>query len=96
MADDKKRELTEEEKAELAKKWEEYVRSELNSILDIYLPDAIAGNIGIKYAHPVVESYENGDRKIDETKAVGVSVHINFKFKGQVDIPEEDLKPEEE
>lgn len=93
---DEKRNLTEEEKTELAKKWEEYVRNELNSVLDIFLPDAMAGNVGIKYAHPVVESYENGDKKIDETKAVGVSIHINFKFKGQVDIPEEDISPEEE
>ena len=90
MADEKV-ELTEEELAEMAAEWEAYVRAELNSLLDIYLPNAIAGNIGVKYAHPIVETYvDGGDPKIDTKGAVGVNININFRFKGVVELPEED------
>lgn len=91
MADKEKRELTEEEKAEMALKWEAYVRNELNSLLDIYLPNTIAGNVGVKYAHPIIESYEDGTKKIDDKMAVGVNIHINFRFAGTAEIPKEDL-----
>jgi hypothetical protein len=90
MADEDRVKLTEEEKEDLAKEWEEYVRNEVNALLDIYLPDAIAGNVGIKYANPVIESYEDGTKKTDEDSAVGVNIHINFRFKGQIEIPKED------
>lgn len=91
MADEEKRELTEEEKAEMAAKWETYVRNELNSLLDIYLPNAIAGNIGIKYAHPITARYEDGTTVADEKMAVGVNIHINFRFANEVEIPKEDM-----
>lgn len=90
MADEERVVLTEEEKETLAKEWEDYVRREVNALLDIYLPDSIAGNVGIKYAHPVIESYEDGTKKINEDLAVGVNIHINFRFKGSVEIPKED------
>lgn len=90
MADEEKKELTEEEKADMAAKWELYVRSELNALLDIYLPNSIAGNVGIKYAHPVMSSYEDGTKDVDEKKAVGVNIHINFRFAETIDVPEEE------
>lgn len=91
MADDEKVELTEEEVAEMAAKWEAYVRDELNSLLDVYLPNSIAGNIGVKYAHPIIETYEDGsDPKINTKGAVGVNININFRFGGVVELPEEE------
>jgi len=81
--------LTEEEKEKKSSEWETYVREELNALLDIYLPNAIAGNIGIKYARPIKESYEDGTIVREEGKAVGVSININFKFDNTIDILEE-------
>jgi len=96
MAEDEKKELTEEERAEMAAKWETYVRDELNALLDIYLPNTVAGNVGIKYAHPIISSYEDGTKNVDEKKAVGVNIHINFRFADVVEIPEEMEIPKED
>ncbi len=96
MAEDEKRELTEEEKAEIGAQWEEYVRTELSMLLDIYLPNSIAGNVGIKYAHPIIETNEIGEVFINEDKAVGVNISINFKFVNEIDIPKEEEPVEEE
>jgi len=87
---DEVKEMTEEEKAEFTSKWEGYVRTEVNTLLDIYLPNTVAGNIGIKYAHPVIERYENGTTKIDGSKAVGVNISLNFKFLKEIDTPKEE------
>jgi len=91
MADEERIEPTEEELAKMAAEWETYVRDELNSLLDIYLPNAIAGNVGIKYAHPVLETYVDGsDAKIDEKAAVGVNININLRFRGTVDLSDKE------
>jgi len=58
MADEEKKELTEEEKVEVARQWEAYVRNEVNSLLDVYLPNSIYGNVGIRYANPEKAKYE--------------------------------------
>lgn len=89
MTDDKTKVLTDEEKETMAKEWESYVRDELNSLLDIYLPNSIAGNIGVKYARPIKESYEDGTIVKEEGKAIGVNISINFKFGNAVDVPKE-------
>lgn len=89
MADEERIEPTEEELAEIAEQWEKYVREEVNTMLDIFLPDALAGNVGIKYAHPIIETYEDGsDPKIDKGAAIGVNININFRFKHTVKLPE--------
>jgi len=71
MTEEEKTEMTEEERAEA---WEVYVRSEMNAILDLYLPDAIAGNVGIKYGHPEIGTMEDGSKMFHEGKVNVVAV----------------------
>jgi len=89
MADEEKKELTEEERTEVARQWEAYVRNEVNMLLDIYLSNSIHGNVGIKYANPVRAKYET-HTEYDETKAIGVNINIVFVFDKEVDIPKEE------
>ena len=65
--------------------WETYVRNGVNSLLDIYLPVANTGNIGIRYTPHEVERLETGP-VYDETKADGVLVSLMFKFEKPVDL----------
>ena len=60
--------------------WEEYVRSEVAAMLDLYLPETISGNVGIKYTRPVKEQYE-GHVEYDNTKVSGVTIQLVFDFK---------------
>lgn len=86
MADEEKKEMTKEE---VAKQWEEYVRNELNTLLDIYLPITTHGNVGIKYITPIKEKFET-HTEYDETKAIGVQLGIVFAFEEAIDIPKEE------
>lgn len=61
-----------------AKIWEDLVRKEVNDYLNIFLPEAITGNIGVVYNHPVLE--ENPKKIIDMEKALGVKIIIEFAF----------------
>lgn len=88
MAEEEKKELTEEEKEAVAKQWEAYVRNEVNALLNIYLPNSVSGNIGIKYANPVKVRYET-HTEYDKTKAIAVNIDIVFKFNKEIDILEE-------
>lgn len=68
--------LTNEEKAVA---WEKYVRTEVNALLDLYLPLAKSGNIGIKYVPHIVEKLENGDILDNNTAdAVGLFIALDF------------------
>ena len=80
---------TDREKA--AKDWEDYVRDEVNTLLNVYLPVSKNGNIGIKYYKDVLQRTESGVR-YDETKAVGVQMHIVFEFAQPVDLVGEEPK----
>ena len=66
---------------ERAAAWEKYVRDEVNALLDTFLPEAIAGNVGIKYDHPVKRvSAQTGQKEFDEKVAKGVIMTIMFDF----------------
>lgn len=66
---------------ERAAAWEKYVRTEVNSLLDTFLPESISGNVGVKYEHPVLKiSAKTGKAEIDESKATGVFLSIMFEF----------------
>lgn len=71
------------EQKELA--WETYVRNGVNSLLNIYLPAAKSGNIGIRYTPHEVERLETGP-VYDETKADAVLVSVVFKFDEPIDL----------
>ena len=88
MADEEKKELTEEEKAEMAKRWEIYVRNEVNALLNIFLPNSIDGTVGIKYINPIKAKYVT-HTEYNNTKAIGVNINIVFSFDKEVDVPQE-------
>ena len=74
--------MSDEEKAEA---WVNYVRNGVNSLLDIYLPVAESGNIGIRYTPHEVEKLESGP-VYDETKADAVLISVVFKFNKPIDL----------
>jgi len=79
---------------ERAKAWEDYVRTEVNSMLDTFLPESISGNMGIKYEHPVKRvSPKTGQPEIDESVATGVYLSIMFEFAAPIKFF--DKKPED-
>lgn len=88
-----KEELMEEKKEptkeEMAKMWEAYVRNEVNTLLDIYLPIAVEGTVGVKYVHPVKASYET-HTEYDKDKAAGVQLSLVFTFSDSIDVPKEE------
>lgn len=81
-------EMSTEEKAEA---WAKWVRSEVNSALDIYLAKALSGHINVRYYPHVIEIQESGPLT-DETKADGVLLSIVFEFEEPIDLQ----KPREE
>lgn len=61
--------------------WESLVRKEVNDYLDIFLPEAITGNIGILYDRPVLEvDSKTGEKILDNKAAKGVKIIIEFAF----------------
>ena len=71
--------------------WEDYVRDEVNSLLDIFLPTADFGNVGIKYVHPTLNQFEGGEGGSQENKekAIGVRIGIVFSFTEEIDLKQE-------
>jgi len=82
--DDELKEMTKED---TAKAWEEYVRKEMNSILDAYLPLAGRGDIGIRYGSPILGTMEDGSDIIDLGKADAVAVTLILRFEDPIDMP---------
>jgi hypothetical protein len=73
--------------------WEARVRDEINTLLDIFIPEAITGNIGIKYDNPIRSiDPKTGEPDIDTEKASGVKIVIEFKFADMIHFSKE--KPE--
>lgn len=73
---------TDEEKAAL---WEKYVRGEVGALLDMFLPIAAGGNVGVRYTPHVIERLESGDQ-VDKTKADAVSIFLVFEFDKPLDL----------
>ena len=92
--DDKvKEELAKITPEERAAAWEAHVRYQVDSILDTYLPEAITGNVGVKYVRPVKRvSPRTGKREFDENKATGVIITLMFDFAEPIEFFDE--KPE--
>jgi hypothetical protein len=91
---DVKKLLAEIPPEERAKAWEEYVRTEVNTLLDTFLPESVSGNVGIKYEHPVKSvSPVTGQRDFDKSKATGVYLSIMFEFAAPIEFFDE--KPED-
>lgn len=68
--------------------WETYVRNEVSALLDIFLPAAINGNVGIRYKKPIISQQPGGTNIVyDETKAEAVQVSLVFQFDKAIDIP---------
>ena len=84
--------LTPEEKAEA---WAKWVRSEVNSALDIYLPKALSGHINVRYYPHLKEMLETGP-DLDETKADGVLLSVVFEFEEPIDLTKPRIEEEQE
>ena len=66
---------------EVAAAWEQYVRDEVNALLDTFLPEAINGNVGVLYKRPTGHVDPNTLQKMpDNKKATAVDIHIVFEF----------------
>jgi len=66
---------------EMAKAWEDYVHNEVNTLLSIFLPEAVSGNVGVIYSRPVKEvSAKTGESIVDKNKATAVDIHIVLEF----------------
>jgi hypothetical protein len=59
--------------------WEDYVKLEVNTLLNTFLPYSSNGNVGIKYIHPVKVQYE-GSEEYDDEKYSGVEIRLIFHF----------------
>lgn len=79
---------------EIAAAWEQYVRDEVNSLLDIFLPEAINGNVGVMYERPIKKvDVKTGQRISEDNKATAVDIHIVFEFPKPIEFFED--KPSE-
>lgn len=68
--------------------WSDYVRNEISALLDIYLPVAKNGNVGIRYKKLVTSTDEGGAPiAFDNTKADAVSINLVFEFDRVIDVP---------
>lgn len=84
---------------EVAAAWENYVRQEVNQVLNIFLPEAINGNVGVKYIRPVLRVDPSTGQKIsDQNKATGVQIFVEFDFAEPIEffdeLPDESQPPE--
>jgi hypothetical protein len=99
MADEikevKSEDVSEMTKEEIADAWSNWVRSEVNAALDIYLARAVEGNIGVKYGAHVVEETEAG-KVYDDSKADSVMINILFNFEEPLDLNAPMVKEEPE
>jgi len=65
--------------------WEDYVKLEVNTLLDTFLPHSANGNVGIRYMHPVKVQYEGGE-EYDTEKYSGVEIILIFNFDKELKI----------
>jgi len=78
---------------ERAEAWEKYVRTEVNSLLDTFLPESIFGNVGIKYDYlQLGRDAKTGKMKLDKNVATGVFLSIMFEYAAPIAFSDE--KPE--
>lgn len=75
-----------EVEVETTKDWELYVRNEVTSALDTFLPAAKDGNLGFIYKKAVIENTEAG-LVYDEGKVSGVEIIIDLNFSEITDKP---------
>lgn len=74
--------MTKEESAEL---WKNYVREQVWLHLEKFLENAINGNIGVKYRHPILQMLETGP-EYTTNKADGVTLSLMFEFEKEIDL----------
>ena len=70
------KDLTPEEQAVA---WEKWVREEVNTALDLYLPLASSGHINVKYNPLILEELESGP-VYDKDKITAVLLSLIFEF----------------
>lgn len=80
--------MTEEVKDQ-ATLWEENIRNEVDKLLSTFLPNSNNGILGIKYINPVEGVLEDGTTFLNDSKAEGVKIILEFAFEKVIDIPKE-------
>jgi len=65
--------------------WEDYVKLEVNTLLNTFLPYSATGNVGIRYIHPIKAQYE-GTEEYDEEKYSGVEIVLIFNFEEELKV----------
>lgn len=79
-------EVLEQKDGTITEDWEEYVRSEVNSLLDAILPVSVRGAVGIQYKNLVTEELEGGP-VYDDSKVIGVDIVLSFEFEKELEKP---------
>jgi hypothetical protein len=67
--------------------WDEYVKSEVMSLLNSILPSSEKGAIGVQYKNLVVGESESGEQIFDNSKAIGIDIILSFDFGKEIDKP---------
>jgi len=75
--------------------WEDWVRNEVNSALDIYLPISKIGHVNLSYSAVVLEQTEAGPVFSDNLKDA-VMISLVFDFKDPVDITKPRINDDDE
>ena len=78
--------VLEQKDGTITEDWEEYVRSEVNSLLDAILPVSVRGAVGIQYKNLVTEELEGGP-VYDDSKVIGVDIVLSFEFEKELEKP---------
>lgn len=71
---------------EKAKVWEEWVRSEVNAALNIYLPISKSGNVSVKYSPVITEVSESGEETYSNNMMNAVLLSLVFEFNEPIDV----------
>ena len=99
MADDIQKDkvvdLSELSPEEQERAWEDWVRSEVNAALDIYLPISKTGHVNLSYSAVVLEQTEAGPVFSDTLKDA-VMISLIFDFKEPIDMTKPRVADEEE
>ena len=78
------KEVNEMSKEEKVLAWENWVRSQINAVLDVFLSPSKEAFINIEYKPLVIEVLESGP-VLDDSKVTEARVKIDFVFEEPID-----------
>ena len=71
--------------------WKDYVRKDMNALLDKFLDVSDRAATNVSYINPVKQRFEGGEAAVqyDSSKATGVQLSFVFRFEEPIDVPTE-------